>query len=134
MRQVINAENQAADESHLEDSTLQEIAADTGGKAFVNTNGFQDALKQALADGANYYTIGLHMPEGKDDGGFRHVKVDVNGSYQLAYRNGYYANTPESAANSSGGTMKEAIQFGAPPLSEIPFKVRIIPSTDPAAR
>ena len=30
--------------------------------------------------------------------------------------------------------MKEAVEFGAPPPSDITFKVRVIPSTDPAAK
>jgi len=120
-------------DAHVADQSLQQIAADTGGKAFVNTNGFEDAIKQALADGANYYTIG-YMPQVKDDGGFRRIKVNVNGGYQLAYRDGYYAGNPESAANSSASAMKEAIQFGAPPPSDIPFKVRVISSSDPVAK
>ena len=121
---------QDIDLSHL---TIQQIAADTGGKAFVNTNGFQEAIQQALADGANYYTIG-YMPQLKDDGSFRRIKVNVNGGYQLAYRDGYYADSAKIAANSGASPMKEAMQFGAPPPSDILFKVRVIPSTDPVAK
>jgi len=132
-RQVGHAESQAEDESRLGDTTLQQVAAETGGKAFVNTNGFQDAIRQALTDGANYYTIG-YMPQGKDDGQFRHIKVNVNGGYQLEYRDGYYADSAGHGADSGASTMKEAVQFGAPPPSEIPFKVRVIPSSDPAAK
>jgi hypothetical protein len=124
----INSRQQA----YVIDQSLHQIAADTGGKAFVNTNGFQDALKQALADGANYYTIG-YVPEGKDDGQFRRIKVNVNGSYQLAYRDGYYADTPGHGADTGASATKEAIQFGAPPPSDILFKVRVIPASDPAA-
>lgn len=130
---MIGAQKQAVHEADLADLTIQQIAADTGGKAFVNTNGFQEAIQQALTDGANYYTIG-YMPQGKDDGGFRRIKVNVNGGYQLAYRDGYYADSSKSAADSSAGTMKEAIQFGAPPPSDILFKVRVIPASDPAAK
>jgi VWFA-related protein len=132
-RRMFATQQQASDDTYMGDQTIQQIAAETGGKAFVNTNGFQQAIQQALADGANYYTIG-YMPQGKDDGQFRHIKVDVSGGYQLDYRDGYYAGNPESAANSSASAMKEAIQFGAPPPSDIPFKVRVIPSTDPAAK
>jgi VWFA-related protein len=130
---MMGAQKQAVHEADLPDLTIQQIAADTGGKAFVNTNGFQEAIQQALADGANYYTIG-YMPQLKEDGSFRRIKVNVNGGYQLAYRDGYYADNAQSAANSSASTMKEAIEFGAPPLSDILFKVRVIPAGDPVAK
>ena len=100
----------------------------------MNTNGFQEAIQQALADGANYYTLG-YMPQGKDDGGFRSIKVNVDGGYQLAYRDGYFADSAGHEADAvSASAMKEAIQFGAPPLSDIPFKVRVISVSDPAAK
>jgi VWFA-related protein len=132
-RQMRVRQNQASEDTYLGDQTIQQIAAETGGKAFVNTNGFQEAIKQALADGANYYTIG-YMPQGKDDGSFRRIKVNVSGGYELDYREGYYANSPGSGKENQASTMKEAVQFGAPPPSEIPFKVRVIPSGDPAAK
>jgi VWFA-related protein len=132
-RKMFAAQQQASQDTYLGDQTIQQIAAETGGKAFVNTNGFQEAIQQALADGANYYTIG-YMPQGKDDGQFRRIKVNVNGGYQLAYRDGYYADSPESRRETQASTMKEAVEFGAPPPSEIPFKVRVISSTDPAAK
>jgi hypothetical protein len=130
---MIAAQKTAVHEADLADLTIQQIAADTGGKAFVNTNGFQEAIQQALADGANYYTIG-YLPQLKDYSSFRRIKVSVNGGYQLAYRDGYYADSAQSAANSSASTMKEAIQFGAPPPSDILFKVRVIPASDSAAK
>ena len=134
---MIGAQQQAAHEADLAHLTIQQIAADTGGKAFVDTNGFQDAIRQALADGANYYTIG-YMPQLKDDGSFRRIKVNVDGGYQLAYRDGYFADSAQSAAssaaNSGASAMKEAIQFGAPPPSDILFKVRVIPASDPVAK
>ncbi len=130
---MVFAQKKAVHGAELADQSLQQIAADTGGKAFVNTNGFQEAIQQALADGANYYTLG-YMPQGKDDGGFRSIKVDVDGGYQLAYRDGYYADSAQTAASSSTSAMKEAFQFGAPPPSDILFKVRVIPASDPAAK
>jgi hypothetical protein len=130
---MVAAQKKAVHGAELADQTIQQIAADTGGKAFVNTNGFQEAIQQALADGANYYTLG-YMPQLKDDGSFRRIKVDVNGGYQLAYRDGYYADSPGHGADSGASTVKEAIQFGAPPPSDILFKVRVIPASDPVAK
>jgi len=130
---LLGANRVAVQDIDLADLTIQQIAADTGGKAFVNTNGFQEAIQQALADGSNYYTLG-YMPQLKDDGSFRRIKVNVDGGYQLAYRDGYYADSRGRGTDSSAGTMKEALQFGAPPPSDILFKVRVIPASNPAAK
>ena len=131
--QVMRDRQQGASEGiYLADQTIQQIAGETGGKAFVNSNGFQDAIKRALADGANYYTIG-YTPQGKDDGQFRRIKVSVNGGYQLSYRDGYYANSAGRETDTGASMMKEAVQLGAPTPFDIPFKVRVIPSSDPVA-
>jgi VWFA-related protein len=125
----------------LEHATMQQIAEDTGGKAFLDTNGVKEAVGQAIADGGRYYTIG-YIPEiapaaGTNDGAFRRIKVNVEGGYQTSYRRGYYAyDSLKIGANSSATSnlMRVAIQYGAPPLSEIPFKVRVIGAGDPVAK
>jgi hypothetical protein len=124
---------QAMDEHHSQQATMQQVAEDTGGRAFVNSNDFQAAMQQAITDGANYYTIG-YAPEGQDDGQFRHIKVKMDGGYDLDYRDGYYADKLGRGPGSAATAMREAVQFGAPPPSEIPFKVRVIPASDPAAQ
>lgn len=55
---MMQARQRAASEGvYLADQTIQQVAAETGGKAFVNSNRFQEAIQQAFADSANYYTI-----------------------------------------------------------------------------
>ncbi len=122
-QQMATAQMEAVGESHNRGQTLQQIAADTGGKAFVDTNGFQDAIKQALTDGANYYTIG-YTPQGQDDGQYRRIKIRLDGGYDLAYRDGYYARRSRRhrGRGNRASTMKEATQFGAPPPSEDPVQ------------
>ena len=132
MRQVTTFQRQAREEHHNEQSTMQQVADDTGGRAFVNTNGLQAALQQALNDGENYYTVG-YTPESKDDGQFHHIKVKLDGGYDLDYRDGYYADAQGRGPGSGATAMREAVEFGAPPPSEIPFKVRVIAASDPAA-
>jgi VWFA-related protein len=132
----------AADEKFLrqtalEHATMRQIAEDTGGKAFLDTNAVKQAVGQAIADGERYYTIG-YIPEiTQRDGVFRRIKVNVEGGYQLSYRRGYYAYDSlkiEANSSASSNLMRMAIQHGAPPLSEIPFKVRVIAASDPAAK
>jgi VWFA-related protein len=124
-------------ETALEHATMQQIAEDTGGKAFLDTNGVKEAVGQAIADGGRYYTLGFIPETTKSDGAFRRIKVNVDGSYELRYRRGYYVGDSRNVgANppTTSNMMRVAIQFGAPPLSEIPFKVRVIASGDPAAK
>jgi len=128
-------------QSALEQATMQQIAEDTGGKAFLDSNGVKAAVGKAIADGGRYYAIG-YIPgiapgTGTNEGAFRRIKVNVEGGYQTSYRRGYYAfDSRNMGANSSmtSNPMRVAIQYGAPPLSEIPFKVRVIAAGDPAAK
>ncbi|HEX3942092.1 MAG TPA: VWA domain-containing protein [Acidobacteriaceae bacterium] len=124
-------------QTEIEQATMQQIAADTGGKAFINTNGLKEAVGDAIANGSNYYTIG-YTPELKEDGSYRRIKVSVAGGYDLSYREGYYADPPQpqptGASGSASDSLKEALELGAPPSSDILFKVRVIPADDPAAK
>jgi VWFA-related protein len=132
----------AADQKFLaqtaaEHSSMQQIAEETGGEAFVDTNGLKDAVARAITDGSHYYTVG-YVPALKEyDGAFRHIRVDVEGGYQAAYRRGYYADDPTKAAvnpQSSLNPMNAAVVRGAPPLAEILFKVRVLSADDPRAK
>jgi VWFA-related protein len=132
----------AADQKFLaqtaqEHASMQQIAEETGGEAFVNTNGLKDAVARAITDGSHYYTVG-YVPALKEyDGAFRHIRVDVEGGYQAAYRRGYYADDPAKAAvnpQASLNPMNGAVVRGAPPLAEILFKVRVLSADDPKAK
>jgi len=116
---------------------MQQIAEETGGEAFVNTNGLKDAVAQAISDGSHYYTVGYAPALKEYDGAFRHIRVDVEGGYQAAYRRGYYADDPTKAAvnpQASLNPMNAAVVRGAPPLAEILFKVKILAADDPRAK
>jgi len=118
-----------------EQATMQQIAAETGGHAFVNTNGLKDAVASAVANGSSYYTIG-YSPAGQPfDGEFRKVQVHVDhGDYKLAYRNGYYADPVDkpSAHNPRATSLiMAATLHGAPPSTQIPFQARILAASDP---
>jgi VWFA-related protein len=131
----------AADQKFLkqtavERATMQQIAEDTGGEAFLDTNGLKEAVSQAIANGARYYTLGYIPQSPRSDGSFHRLAVKVDGNYQLRYRRGYYVNDSGSmmAASQTPSLMRAALQLGAPQLSEIAFKVRVITASDPAAK
>jgi VWFA-related protein len=72
--------------------TLSTLAADTGGKAFFDSNDFSGVFSQVQKDTSAYYILGYSSSNHVKDGRFRHIKVVVNRpDLKLDYRSGYYA-------------------------------------------
>jgi len=72
--------------------TLSTLAADTGGKAFFDSNDFSGVFSQVQKDTSAYYILGYTSSNHAKDGRFRHIKVVLNRSdIKLEYRAGYYA-------------------------------------------
>jgi len=72
--------------------TLSTLAADTGGKAFFDSNDFSGVFSQVQKDTSAYYILGYTTGNHLKDGRFRHIKVVVNRpDLKLDYRSGYYA-------------------------------------------
>jgi len=118
-----------------EQATMEQIAVQTGGHAFLNTNGLREAVASAVANGSSYYTVG-YSPAGKPfDGEFRKIQVRVDhGDYKLAYRSGYYADPvdkPSAHNRRATSLIMAATLHGAPPSTQIPFQARILAAGDP---
>src|SRR6266436_2532629 len=72
--------------------TLSTFAADTGGKAFFDSNDFSAVFSQVQKDSSAYYVLGFTSTNSLKDGRFRHLKVQLNRQdLKLDYRSGYYA-------------------------------------------
>jgi VWFA-related protein len=72
--------------------TLSTLAADTGGKAFFDTNDFGGVFTQVQKDTSAYYVLGFTSTKPLKDGHYRRLKVQVNrADAKLEYRPGYYA-------------------------------------------
>ncbi len=72
--------------------TLSTLAADTGGKAFFDSNDFGAVFSQVQKDSSAYYVLGFTSTNSLKDGRFRHLKVQLNRpDLKLDYRSGYYA-------------------------------------------
>ncbi|MGH9728471.1 MAG: VWA domain-containing protein, partial [Candidatus Acidiferrales bacterium] len=73
-------------------STMQKLAEETGGQAFVNTNDLTGAIRKAVEDSAVTYTLGFYVNTDSLDGKFHEVKVEVNRKgLTLRYPRGYFA-------------------------------------------
>lgn len=74
---------------------LQELAAETGGKAYVNQNEIKDGIALAVADESASYSLGYYPENKKWDGNFRKIKVKLDrGDTEIRYRKGYFALDP----------------------------------------
>lgn len=68
------------------------LSADTGGKAFFDSNDFAPAFAQVQRDSSVYYAIGFHSSNSLRDGSYRKLTVKMNRpGVKLEYRPGYYA-------------------------------------------
>lgn len=73
--------------------TLFALAADTGGKAFLDSNDLTRGISQAQRSVSNYYVLGYYTSDPAQDGKFRRVTITLKDdpSAGLDYRHGYYA-------------------------------------------
>jgi VWFA-related protein len=131
---VANEMHQELQTRAQEDSSLDLIAKETGGRAYLNANDLRKTVADAVANGSSYYTV-TYVPENKNfDGRFRKLQVRVDGGgLNLAYRDGYYA---DPAAKIAAHDAKQitpilaAMLHGAPPATQILFNTRVLPASD----
>jgi VWFA-related protein len=72
--------------------TLTTLAADTGGRAFTDTNDFSGAFSRVQRDLSAYYLIGYSSTNPSKDGRFRRIQVRVSRrNTRVEARAGYYA-------------------------------------------
>ncbi len=82
-RQVINETN------------LQRVASMTGGKAYYNTNGFEQIIGEVVKDGSSYYTLAYATTNQEWHGQMRTIKIAVDRpGLHLQHREGYRAFDP----------------------------------------
>jgi VWFA-related protein len=73
-------------------NTLRRIAADTGGRAIVNTNDPTEQLNGVMADASAYYLIGYTPTRRGNDGRFHEIKVRVKRrGVRVTARRGYWS-------------------------------------------
>jgi VWFA-related protein len=109
--------------------TMEEIAAETGGKPYINQNEIKNGVALAAADDTASYEIGYYPENKKWDGKYRTIKIKLaHGNTQIRYRKGYFAidNTPPKNANYDQD-VAAALQFNAP-ATQISFMAQAKPS------
>jgi len=110
---------------------MEQLAADTGGKAFYNTNDLNAAMMHAIENGAHYYTLVYTPTNKKMDGSYRRIEVKTTaGKYNLAYRRGYNADDTQTAdAKSSADPLHALLIRGMPSATQVLYGVRVLAVT-----
>jgi VWFA-related protein len=141
-----NASSKFFQQTSDEHGTMEQMAQDTGGKAFVNTNGLKEAVEKAIESGSNYYTIAYTPTDHKWNGNYRKIQVKLDRpGVALAYRRGYFADDPNGPAQKSQpqnakpdpnqySALRAAMLHGGPEPTELIFAASVrAASTDTEA-
>jgi VWFA-related protein len=127
-----------------EQASLRDMADATGGVPYYNRNDLDGAVEEAIATGADYYSLSYVPPVTKYDGQYHTIDVKVDRpKLTLQYRPGYTSvdltKPPESSevGSSEDGhppptAVDVAMVHGATPSSQLLFDVRVTPSNAPA--
>jgi VWFA-related protein len=124
------------DERAMQIMAMEQLASDTGGKAFFNTNDLNKAIRHAIDDGAHYYTLAYTPTNNKLDGSYRRieVKVSATGKYKTAYRHGYNADDMTTAdARPEFDPLRPLLKYGLPDVSQLLFGVSVAPAAQQPA-
>lgn len=120
-----------ATQTNEEHMTMNQMAEETGGKAFTGGD-LKAELASAIALGSNYYTVSYAPPSGKWDGKAHKIEIKVNQpGLHLTYRRRYFADGPaednhgQPAPQSSA--MQAAMMHGAPDPGGIVFDLQVTP-------
>ncbi|MCU1262591.1 MAG: hypothetical protein JWO80_5476 [Bryobacterales bacterium] len=106
--------------------TLTSLAADTGGKAFLDDNDLATGIKEAQDDVRSYYILGYYSSNDKQDGKFRRVQIKLAANVQakLDYRSGYFGAKTFGKFTQSDKEqqLQEALMLGDP-VTDLPLAV-----------
>src|SRR5580704_697771 len=113
-----HAQRTQRDQFADQQETLSTLAADTGGKAFLDDNELSMGMVQAQKDLRSYYILGYYSGNPAQDGRFRRFTVKLAGQPQakLEYRPGYYG--PKEFKHFNAGDkerqLDDALSMGDP--------------------
>ncbi len=127
---AFNASVYNSQRSTINDSqeTLVTLAADTGGKAFLDSNDIALGIEQAQQDLRSYYILGYYTTNPAEDGKYRKISVKLtNGmSAKLEHRPGYWASKVWGKLNGveKEQQLREALAAGDP-ITDLPLALQV---------
>ena len=107
--------------------TLTSLAADTGGKAFTDSNDFGEAFARVQRDMSAYYLLGYNSANTAKDGRFRRIRVRLKtqiAGARVEARQGYYADRDFAhTANTDREAQLQEMLFSAVSATDLPVLV-----------
>jgi VWFA-related protein len=108
--------------------TLHTLAADTGGKEFLDSNDLAGGMVQAQKEMNDYYIVGYYSTNQALDGQYRRIKVELanNKTAHLDYRPGYFAGKEfkQFTAGDRERQLTEALLLGDP-MTDLSLKLEL---------
>jgi VWFA-related protein len=122
---VVNSQRAKINDSQ---ETLVTLAADTGGKVFLDSNDIALGIKQAQQELRSYYVVGYYTTNPAEDGKYRKITVKLtNGmSAKLEHRPGYWAGKVwgKMGGQDKEQQLREALSAGDP-LTDLPLMMQV---------
>lgn len=115
---------------------MLQMAGQTAGHAFINTNGLADAVVRSIEMGSNYYTLTYSLATQSIMENFTRYSSTFNAKASLLHIFAATTPTPPShtpapstaADESLADRMLNAIIFGSPSPTQITLKVLVVPA------
>ena len=126
-----SAQRSLSDTFHNTQETLDTLAADTGGKALLDSNDLTLGMTQVQKDINSYYMLTYASTNAAEDGKYRRIQVKLAPKAgdlraKLDYRQGYYA--PTTFAKMTGtnkeAQLQEALESDNP-VTDLPIAVEV---------
>lgn len=122
-------QTQARDKANDQQETLHTLAADTGGKALLDSNDLTLGMVDAQKAVESYYTLAYYSANTAKDGRLRRIKVELPAAMKLTldYRTGYYADKVWSKLDDGEREkqLADALALGNPE-TELPLAVELL--------
>ncbi|MFB3827908.1 MAG: VWA domain-containing protein [Bryobacteraceae bacterium] len=122
------SQRQQAGRFQDQQETLVSLAADTGGRALLDSNDLAMGIVQAQQDVRSYYILGYYSTNTAMDGRFRRVQVKLASHPQarLDYRSGYFGAKQfgNFTAADKERHLEEALMLGDP-VTDLPLAVEV---------
>jgi VWFA-related protein len=115
---------------HLE---MDNLARETGGRAYYDTNDLKLAMQRSIENGSHYYTI-AYVPQRQNwDSRYHHIKIQLAPSgVDAEYRKGYFANPQtDHPVDQARADLISALQPATPQSTMLSLKAKVsLPDSD----
>lgn len=114
-------------------AAMEQLASDTGGKAFYTSNNLSESITSIIQNGAHFYTLVYTRPDRHLDGKFHRIQVllkpdgPAQGKPTLSYRRGYYAddaNAPQPKIPAD--PLPPLLARGLPASTQVLYQARVL--------